>query len=139
MEIKEIRAKIDPPPLFEAGCEHCGHRWYPYEGKNLEVTPPREVELECPECGKTTICFWADEEMNREILHRRYVLGYDEKIENATKQVEKLKNERDEWKNRYDQVFQNNTKLTNAIDRLSQKLEQLGVQVDKDDKNPLSN
>jgi hypothetical protein len=133
-----IREPYPPKPkiTLEATCEACGFDWNPYE--DVEIRLPHEVNLRCPECGEYTLCFYPDAEMNKEILHRRYVLGYDEKITNAQTKNETLTKERDEWKERHDKLFENNTKLSIALDKLATKLDQLGVEVDNNDRNPLT-
>lgn len=138
MEIKKVSYNPESRSLFKADCEFCHHTWYPFENTGHTIEPPIEILLECPKCEKNTVHFFADSKMRKEILHRKYVLGYDQKIETAKKKIETLTKERDEWKNNHDKLFENNIKLTNAIDKLAKKLEQIGVEVDDDDKNPLS-
>ena len=121
---------------IEAVCEACGHEWFPYE--DVEIRLPHEANLRCPECEEYTICFFPDAEMNKEILHRRYVLDYDQKIINAKAENETLTKERDEWKERHDKLFENNTKLSHALDKLATKLDQLGIEVDNNDRNPIA-
>ena len=82
--------------------------------------------------------FWPDDKINKEMLYKKHVLGNEIKIKQAQKTIEVLKTTRDEWKNRYEQESEKNTTLTKVIDRLSEKLEQLQVEVDDGDKNPLS-
>ena len=97
----------------------------------------------CPKCKKNTVVFFPDKKMNEEILRRKYVLNYDQKIKNLKAKKESLENEAQEWKNRYERESEKNTTLTKAVDRLSEKLEQLHIEIDENDKlndgdNPLS-
>ena len=121
---------------LKAICEHCDHVWFPYE--NEIQTLPHESVLKCPKCEKKTEMFWPDDKMNKEMLYKKHVLGNEIKIKQAQKTIEVLKTTRDEWKNRYEQESEKNTTPTKVIDRLSEKLEQLQVEVDDGDKNPLS-
>lgn len=134
MEIKEVNYNQEETPLFDAECEHCHHTWFPFENKDYSIKLPIEIALECPKCNKNTVHFYPDAEMNKDILRRKYVLGYDKKIENAKKKIETLTKERDEWKNRHDDKTKSNEKLIDILDRLVKKLEEVGVEVDDSDK-----
>jgi len=50
----------------------------------------------------------------------------------------KIKPENDDWKNRYDKLAGHNIKLTDSLDRIAQELEELGVDGDSNDKNPIA-
>jgi hypothetical protein len=134
------RVYINPDsPVIKAECE-CGHSWYPYEGRHGSSAPslPFEAVLTCPSCKMESVQFFADDKMKREILHQKYVLGLPKKLENAKKKIEALEKERDDWKNKHEKLLENNTKLSNAIDKLATKLEQFGAEIDENDKNPLT-
>lgn len=134
MDIREVSYNPEPKTVFEAKCEHCNHTWPPFKDTNRTISPPTEITLVCPNCEKKTVCFFADKEMKKEILYRRHVLGYDNKIKNATKKVEVVTKERDEWKKRYEGEYATNEKLINVLDRLVKKLEDIDVEIDDSDK-----
>ena len=80
MDIREVSYNPEAKIEFSAKCEHCNHTWFPFKGTNHTIRPPTEITLDCPNCGKKTMSFFADKKMKEEILYRRHVLGYDNKI-----------------------------------------------------------
>ena len=122
---------------LHAICVHCNHRWIPYD-KTEVISRPHEDTFKCPNCNKVTEIGWLTEEMQKERMYKKYVLGYDERTKNTEKKNRELTKDRDEWKKRYEKTFEINIKLSNSLERITKKLEELGVEVDNDDKNKLA-
>ena len=126
VEYKKVRAT----------CNHCAWKWEPYDH---EIRLPLEAVLKCPECEQITECIWLDSKMNKEMIYKKHVLGYEPKIKNASKKIEELTKERDEWKERFQNEFDKNTMLIKSIEKITTKLQELGVEIVEDKNNPLSN